>query len=128
MVAETLAQLCRLGHRVDAFRIDIVEVPRLNATTGAAINANFITGLHNPAALALSGDTLFVANYFDGTVGEYNATTGAAINANFITRLVSPSGLAVRPASVPEPSTRAMIAIGGVALLGIIHRKKDRAA
>ena len=29
MVAETLAQLCRLGHRVDAFRIDIVEVPRL---------------------------------------------------------------------------------------------------
>ena len=29
MVAETLAQLCRLCHRVDAFRIDIVEVPRL---------------------------------------------------------------------------------------------------
>ena len=42
--------------------------------------------------------------------------------ANFITGLDEADGLAV--ASVPEPSTWAMIAFGGVALLGIMHRKK----
>src|SRR5271165_395407 len=104
-------------------------VGEYNATTGAAINANFIMGLSEPAGLALSGNNLFVANQSDGggtTVGEYNATTGAAINANFITGLNQPTGLLV--ASVPEPSAWSMIAIGGVALLGMMLRKKDRTA
>jgi hypothetical protein len=70
-------------------------VGEYDATTGAAINANFITGLSAPVGLALSGNTLFVANNGSGTVGEYNATTGAAINANFITGLSNPTGLAL---------------------------------
>jgi len=65
-----------------------------DATTGAPINANFITGLNGGIALALSGNNLFVASGNGGTVGEYNATTGAAINANLITGLYSaPCGL-----------------------------------
>ena len=78
-------------------------------------------GLNGPAGLALSGNDLFVGNQSATTVGENDASTGAAINASFITGLTNPSGLAV--ASVPEPSTWSMIAVAGVALLGIMLRK-----
>jgi len=73
------------------------SVGEYNAATGAAINANFITGLNYPWALALSGNTLFVSKYAIGTVGAYNATTGAPIDPNFITLGPSnnPSGLAL---------------------------------
>jgi hypothetical protein len=72
-------------------------VSEYDATTGAAINANFITGLDVPSGLAVKGNTLFVANQGNGTVGVYNATTGAAINANFITGLqFFPIGIAVK--------------------------------
>jgi len=74
----------------------INTVGEYNDTTGATINANFITGLSYPTALALSGNNLFVANLGFGTIGEYNASTGAAINANFITGLNdAPDALAV---------------------------------
>jgi len=70
-----------------------------NVTTGAAISSSFIIGLSDPDALALSGNTLFVATQSGGgvgTVGAYDATTGAAINASFITAgNFFPSGLAV---------------------------------
>ncbi len=72
-----------------------------NATTGATINANFITGLNGPIGLALSGNNLFVACQFSNTVGEYNATTGAVVNANFITGLSDPCALVVAP-SLPH--------------------------
>jgi hypothetical protein len=68
-------------------------VGEYNASTGAAINANFITGLNQTYAIALSGNNLFVTNNGGSTVGEYSATTGAAINSNFITGLSYPSGL-----------------------------------
>ena len=108
--------------------LDLGSVGEYNATTGAAINANFITGLQGPDGLAVFGNTLFVATVESGLgrVGEYDATTGAAINANFITGLQSPAGLVVAP--VPEPSPWSMIAMGGVALLGIMLRKKHRIA
>jgi hypothetical protein len=51
----------------------INSVGEYNATTGAAINANYITGLNDPAGLAVSGNDLFVVNYGADTVGEYNA-------------------------------------------------------
>jgi DNA-binding beta-propeller fold protein YncE len=98
-------------------------VGEYDATTGAVINANFITGLPQGGnALALSGNNLFVANEVAGTVGEYDATTGAVINANFITGLIDPVDLVAAP--VPEPSTWSMITVGGVALLGMMLRKK----
>jgi len=101
------------------------SVAEYNATTGAVINVNFITALDGPQGLALWGNNLFVSNDISNTVSEYNATTGALINANVIPiGLDGPGSLAV--ASVPEPSTWLMIALGGVALLGIMHPKKHR--
>jgi hypothetical protein len=70
------------------------SVGEYDAITGAAINANFITG-PNSFGLALSGNNLFVANWVGTTVGEYDATTGVAVNANFITGLNNPTGLAL---------------------------------
>jgi hypothetical protein len=69
-------------------------VSEYNATTGEVINASFITGLIDPAGLAVKGNTLFVANS-GGFVGKYDATTGAAINPGFITGLSQPFGLAL---------------------------------
>jgi hypothetical protein len=102
-------------------------VGEYDAATGAAINANLVTGLSDPFGLAVSGNTLFVA---DGdTVGEYDAATGAAINASFIPTLAGPgllTELLVSP--VPEASPWSMMAGGGVALLAVMLRKKYRSA
>jgi hypothetical protein len=73
-------------------------VAEYNATTGAAINPSFITGLFKPQNLALSGNTLFVTNLINSnfwTVGEYNATAGAAVNPLLIAGIDPPQGLAV---------------------------------
>jgi hypothetical protein len=98
-----------------------------NATTGAAINASLVTGLNQPAAVAVSGNNLFVSSYAfnsdsgaGGIVGVYNATSGAAINANFITGLADPQGLAIL--ATPEPSSLALLAIGAAALLACRRR------
>jgi hypothetical protein len=69
-----------------------------NATTGALINDQFIAPQGTPYGLAVSGNTLYVANY--GFVSEYDATTGATINTYFITGQGHPVGLALStPAS-----------------------------
>jgi hypothetical protein len=65
-------------------------VGEYDATTGAAINANLITGLNEIFGLAVSDNKLFVCTgtekkgMFVFTVGKYDVTTGAAISANFI--------------------------------------------
>jgi hypothetical protein len=79
---------------------DLGSVGKYNASTGATINASFITGLTDAEGLVVLGNTLFVASYGStpnggGTIGEYDATTGAVINANFITGLSYPTGLAL---------------------------------
>jgi WD40 repeat protein len=85
-----IAALGRMPTRAQA-QLFYVSLPGSNtvgeySAAGAAINANLITtGLNAPIWMAVSGDTLFVANTADGTIGTYNATTGAPINANFIT-------------------------------------------
>ena len=63
--------------------------------TGTAISANFITGLSQPVAIAVSGGNLFLANNANNTVGEYSLTTGTAVNSSFITGLSNPGGIAV---------------------------------
>jgi hypothetical protein len=88
-------------------------VGEYNATTGAPINANLITGLSEPAGIALSGNNLFVVNGVTTvvtpgqanlcSVGEYDATTGAAINANLIT-VGSPWGIALSGNNLFVPS------------------------
>jgi len=90
-------------------------------------NTSFIMGLSSPYGLAVSGNDLFVADAGNSRVGEYDVTTGGPINATFIGGFSAPVGLAV-VSVVPEPSPWSMIAVGGVALLGIMHRKKHRIA
>ena len=59
------------------------------------INDNFITGLDEPAGIAIGGDYLYVANFGGTTIGKYNATTGATINANFISGLTGPNAIVI---------------------------------
>ncbi len=105
-------------------------VAEYDATTGAVINASFISGIQDPLGLAVVGNTLYVSQD-NGTSGSsvistYNATTGALIKANFITGLNGAGFIAV--ASVPEPPPWSMVAVGGVALVGMMHRRKHRIA
>jgi hypothetical protein len=92
-------------------------VGEYDATTGAAINAAFITGLNSPNGLTLDDNNhLFVVNTGNGTVGEYDATTGAGINPNFITGLGTPGGIAFM-APVPEPSSLLLVAAAATAAI-----------
>jgi DNA-binding beta-propeller fold protein YncE len=74
------------------------SVSAFNAITGATISQSFITGLTDPAALAVSGSTLYVTSWDNSAdapiLGEYNAITGAPINTHFLT-LESAGPLAV---------------------------------
>jgi hypothetical protein len=70
-------------------------VGEYDATTGAAIDANLITGLLTSFGLAVSGNHVFVTDFFGDTVGEYSATTGAVLNLGFIRGLDEPDGLTV---------------------------------
>ena len=71
-------------------------VSTYDATTGALINPNFITGVNDAGPILLSGNTLYVGNGSDpAALQEFNATTGAAINANFVTGLFAPQGILV---------------------------------
>ncbi|HUB81528.1 MAG TPA: hypothetical protein VMB03_22165 [Bryobacteraceae bacterium] len=98
----SFGQPALLGNTLYLANYTAGTVSTYNATTGAAIDANFISGLQNPDGLAVSGNTLFVANqtrssstFVPGTIGAYDATTGAVINATFVTGLSSPGNLAV---------------------------------
>ena len=70
-----------------------------NASTGATINANLITGLQDASGLAFNGSgDLYVTEWGNGLantglVGEYSASTGAAVNASFISGLTRPEAL-----------------------------------
>jgi hypothetical protein len=66
------------------------------------------------------GESLFVANNFDGTIGEYT-TSGATVNVSLISGLGSPFGIAV----VPEPSSWALLAMG-TGVLYAVHRRMKR--
>jgi hypothetical protein len=82
------------------------QISEYDATTGALIDANFITGLTGSGQLplAIAGDDLFVGS--GTTVGEYDVSTGAAINANFIAGLPgNVSALAVGPVAAPAPAS-----------------------
>jgi hypothetical protein len=82
------------------------------------VNADLISGLNNPAGIAVVGSGLFVANFGDGTVGEYT-TSGAAVNADLISRLSEPWGIVV----VPEPATGSILLMAGMGLLMRRRRK-----
>jgi sugar lactone lactonase YvrE len=85
------------------------SVNALNATTGAPLAGfNTITGLGNPAGLALSGNNLYVAQQSTNTISVYNATTGASIAPNFITTgLNQENGLAISGNTLYVANTQA---------------------
>jgi hypothetical protein len=88
------------GIVADLLPLTFGKVGEYNATTGEAVDAEFITGAppFDPIGLALLGNTLLVVDQSNGTVGQYNATTGEALNANFITGLTTPSFIVVKGA------------------------------
>ena len=83
-------------------------VGEYDATTGATINATFISGqgLNDPFAAVLGGDNhLLISNSNNNTVGEYDAITGATINATFVNGQ-GLNGPARNGAGRPEPPVR----------------------
>jgi len=93
------------------------SVGEFNATTGAAINRQFVTGLGDTNGIAVFGGNLFVANGLGGTIGEYDASTGATVSAALVSGLTNlPQGIAV----VPEPRSLmlAVLGFGGFAAWG----------
>jgi hypothetical protein len=79
------------------------SVAEYNATTGALIDASFITGLNVPETLQIVGSNLYVTNNADttignntlGSIGVYDLTTGDPINAALVTGLNQPAGIAI---------------------------------
>jgi DNA-binding beta-propeller fold protein YncE len=65
---------------------------------GDVVDDSFITGLSRaPFGIALSPDqsTLFVADFYGNTIGEYDAATGTAIHTALISGLNLPTGIAI---------------------------------
>jgi DNA-binding beta-propeller fold protein YncE len=64
-------------------------------TSGNAVNASLITGLYDPAGLAVDNQGhLFVSQEEIGVVSEYT-TSGSTLNASLVQGLNLPSGLAL---------------------------------
>jgi glucose/arabinose dehydrogenase len=87
-------------------------VSEYNPTSGALMNASFITGLNEPTNVILNGNDLYVTNVGNGVVGEYNATTGVAMDASFIT------GLSFPWAVVPDGSNTLLVGSGSTNMIG----------
>jgi hypothetical protein len=61
-----------------------------------------VSGLSEPAGIAVSGSDLFVANNISGgTIGEYT-TSGATVNASLISGLSFPGGIALSGSDLLE--------------------------
>jgi hypothetical protein len=73
--------------------------------------------------IAVSGSSLFVTNYGNGTVGEYT-TSGAVVNPTLISGLSGPSGIAVA-SPVPLPAA-AVLFPTGLSLLVLVSCKLRR--
>jgi hypothetical protein len=63
-------------------------------TSGATVNATLVTGLSEPAGIAVSGPDIFVVNDGSGSIGEYT-TSGSTVNASLVSGLSEPVGIAM---------------------------------
>lgn len=69
----------------DLFIVSGTSVSRCNATTGAVIDASFISGLvDQPQRIVISGGVIYISNNNSGSgyVSAYDLRTGASINSN----------------------------------------------
>jgi hypothetical protein len=71
------------------------DVNKYNASTGAVIINQYITGLSGPAELAISGSNLYVNNAEGGSVTAYNLTANAPLAGFSLTGLSSNFALAI---------------------------------
>jgi len=85
------------------------------------VNASLITGLYEPAGIAVSGPDLFVTQYY-GVVGEYT-TSGVTVNSSLIVASDGTQGIAVIPQTVPEPSSWTLF-LGGWGLLAFWRMRR----
>ncbi|MEO6847808.1 MAG: PEP-CTERM sorting domain-containing protein [Chthoniobacterales bacterium] len=87
----------------------------------------FATGMNHPYQLATDGTYLYSANSGSNSVGRYLLSNGSIGTNTFITGLSNPIGIAV-VMPVPEPSSVALVCIGGVAFASWRARKGMRKA
>jgi len=78
------------------------------------LGPTFLTGV------AMSGTSLFVANAWSSTIGEYT-TSGAAVDTSLISGLNAPNFLVVE--DVPEPSSLSLVGLACVVLVSL-HRRR----
>ena len=80
------------------------SVTAYNANTGIPVAASVFTPIANlgmPTGVVATGNTLYVSDQLNGTVGRYNATTGLPVpfplpnGTNLISGLDSPAGLVI---------------------------------
>jgi PEP-CTERM motif len=90
-----------------------------DATTGAAINASFITGLNDPQGIAVYGGDLYVVVSGTGKIAEYTLS-GALVNASLVSGLTNAESIAI----VPEPSTWLLAVLGAAGLLLAARRQR----
>jgi hypothetical protein len=71
-------------------------VAKYDPSTGAVIDANFLTGLNGPYALAVDANNRLFVDNGNNLVGVYDARTGAVINATLLQASSGiPGGIAV---------------------------------
>lgn len=95
-----------------------------DAATGAPINARFITGIKSPVStdgLAISGNTLFVSDVYNGTVSAYDAATGTLIKEHFVTDLARPFSLWVADEILYVSNVTAYVGSAGGEDAGTVH-------
>ena len=84
--------------------LDEGTVSEYDATTGALLNPNLISGLQKPRGVAWADGYLYVTQEGDdpaaGSVGKYDAATGTPINAALVPNLVWPQSVAVSGSSL----------------------------
>ena len=123
--ATTLWTTCPTARGQDIFVANVASGTIGEYTTsGATVNASLVSGLTNPAGIAVSGSDLFVVNQGSGTIGEYT-TTGVTVNASLVSGLDNPSGIAISEpvSSVPDAGSTLGLMFLSLAGLAALRRR-----
>jgi DNA-binding beta-propeller fold protein YncE len=101
-------------------------ITEFNAATGATVGMITDSHISGPGGLAIGPDgNLYVASTGNNAVDVFNSTTGAFVSSFTPAGLNVPVYLAI--ASVPEPSSIALLTIGALGI-GLVARRSMRKA